>query len=282
MEGGILVKRIHLLAIVFSMLAAGAPGVRAQGTDFLFWTEFDSGPVGSATIGLGLRGDISRTVGDFLIKMDRQQFPLVMIRLYDRIDPVREPEVIAALQDHLDRGGRLMINIAELDRMPNMQRFLGLEGAVDIEEPLQFADTVVYDLRFHPAAAGGPLPTTGFPAGPDFGDVLIPDASARPIFQFRDDLTVASVLGHDGRVIVNGWEWSSWGFGVDVATEQLRWLTSCPADLDASGSLDLFDFLEFQSLFDAGDPRADWFCYDGRLDVFDFLAFFNAFESGCP
>jgi hypothetical protein len=143
---------------------------------------------------------------------------------------------------------------------------------------------VLYDRRFHPAAGGAPLPPSSMPTGPDFGDALLPGAGARAILEYRDDLTIASVLGLDGRVIVNGWEWSEWGTvsGALVATEQIRWLISCPADLDRSGSLDIFDFLEFQTLFDAGDPSADWFCYDGRLDVFDFLAFFNAFEIGCP
>ena len=56
---------------------------------------------------------------------------------------------------------------------------------------------------------------------------------------------------------------------------------ACPADLDGDGSLTLFDFLEFQNLFDAGDPLAD-FDGDGDLTLFDFLAFQNAFDGGCP
>ena len=54
----------------------------------------------------------------------------------------------------------------------------------------------------------------------------------------------------------------------------------CPADLDGDGGLTLFDFLEFQNLFDAGDPIAD-FDGDGSLTIFDFLAFQNAFDAGC-
>ena len=173
-----------------------------------------------------------------------------------------------------------MINIAELDEMPVMQRFLGLEGAVDITLPLQ--DAVIARFPFHPAAAGGFVSASETPTGPDYGDELIPGPGLKPIFVFRDDRSVASAIGLDGRLIVNGWEWQDWPGSSMVATEQIRWLASCPADLDGSGSLDLFDFLEFQRLFDAGDPAADWFCYDGRLDVFDFLAFFNAFEAGCP
>lgn len=55
----------------------------------------------------------------------------------------------------------------------------------------------------------------------------------------------------------------------------------CRADLDGDGSLTIFDFLSFQNLFDAGDPRAD-FDGDGALTIFDFLTFQNEFDAGCP
>ena len=57
--------------------------------------------------------------------------------------------------------------------------------------------------------------------------------------------------------------------------------TTCPADLDEDGQLTIFDFLEFQNLFDAMDPRAD-FDGDGAFTLFDFLEFQNAFDAGCP
>ncbi|UYV13530.1 MAG: hypothetical protein NCW75_04415 [Phycisphaera sp.] len=56
--------------------------------------------------------------------------------------------------------------------------------------------------------------------------------------------------------------------------------TACPVDLDGDGELTLFDFLAFQNLFDASDPRAD-FDGDGDFTLFDFLAFQNAFDAGC-
>jgi outer membrane protein assembly factor BamB len=55
---------------------------------------------------------------------------------------------------------------------------------------------------------------------------------------------------------------------------------TCRADLDADGSLTIFDFLAFQNAFDAGDPIAD-FDADGSLTIFDFLAFQNEFDAGC-
>ena len=54
----------------------------------------------------------------------------------------------------------------------------------------------------------------------------------------------------------------------------------CAADLNADGALDLFDFLEFTNLFNAGDAQAD-FDASGVLDLFDFLAFTSAFNAGC-
>ena len=56
---------------------------------------------------------------------------------------------------------------------------------------------------------------------------------------------------------------------------------TCRADLDGDGELTLFDFLEFQNLFVAGDLAAD-FDGDGALTLFDFLEFQNEFVAGCP
>jgi hypothetical protein len=54
----------------------------------------------------------------------------------------------------------------------------------------------------------------------------------------------------------------------------------CEADLDGSGTLDLFDFLAFVNFFNAADARAD--CDDSDThDLFDFLCFVNAFNAGC-
>ena len=58
------------------------------------------------------------------------------------------------------------------------------------------------------------------------------------------------------------------------------WVVMCAADRDGDGELTIFDFLEFQNQFDAGDPQAD-LDQDGRLTIFDFLAFQNRFDAGC-
>ncbi len=54
----------------------------------------------------------------------------------------------------------------------------------------------------------------------------------------------------------------------------------CYPDLNGDGTLDLFDFLQFTNLFNAGDEQAD--CDpDGQYDLFDFLCYTNAFNAGC-
>ncbi|MEQ8318107.1 MAG: GC-type dockerin domain-anchored protein [Phycisphaerales bacterium] len=67
---------------------------------------------------------------------------------------------------------------------------------------------------------------------------------------------------------------------IHVTTQRLGGSAPCRADLDGDGELTIFDFLEFQNRFDAGDPTAD-FDGDGELTIFDFLAFQNAFDAGC-
>ncbi|MEO1007689.1 MAG: GC-type dockerin domain-anchored protein [Planctomycetota bacterium] len=89
-------------------------------------------------------------------------------------------------------------------------------------------------------------------------------------------LTRATDASFDGTAIV----------GVGLLDGQQRGFlvtglpATCRADLDDDGRLTLFDFLAFQTLFDAGDPAAD-FDDDGRLTFFDFLAFQTAFDAGC-
>jgi len=54
----------------------------------------------------------------------------------------------------------------------------------------------------------------------------------------------------------------------------------CVVDIDGDGQLTVFDFLAFQTAFDARDPLVD-FDGDGRWTIFDFLAFQTAFDAGC-
>lgn len=59
-----------------------------------------------------------------------------------------------------------------------------------------------------------------------------------------------------------------------------RLIALCPADFNADGAVDFFDYDAFVVAFETGDPKAD-FDRDGTLDVFDYDAFVVAFEIGC-
>ena len=70
------------------------------------------------------------------------------------------------------------------------------------------------------------------------------------------------------------------GIGDEIGDDAFIAPERCVADLDEDGSLTIFDFLAFQTLFDQGDLKAD-FDGDGELSLFDFLVFQNAFDMGC-
>jgi glycerophosphoryl diester phosphodiesterase len=57
-------------------------------------------------------------------------------------------------------------------------------------------------------------------------------------------------------------------------------LEPCPADFNADGFTDFFDFDDFVLAFESGQPTAD-FNADGFVDFFDFDDFVAAFEEGC-
>jgi hypothetical protein len=79
-----------------------------------------------------------------------------------------------------------------------------------------------------------------------------------------------------------GHEKDPWTFGesdaFDMSFEVV--FRSCDADVFNDGSLNIFDFLAFQTLFTSGDAKAD-FNDDGMLNVLDFVAFQSAFQAGC-
>jgi hypothetical protein len=56
---------------------------------------------------------------------------------------------------------------------------------------------------------------------------------------------------------------------------------TCPADFNASGSLDFFDVAAFINAFTNAQPAAD-FNADGVFNFFDVSAFITAFTAGCP
>jgi hypothetical protein len=87
---------------------------------------------------------------------------------------------------------------------------------------------------------------------------------------------------YDFWVYLDGWGAGENFYGPDFSEGQalITVRSGCYPDLDASGALDLFDFLAFTNLFNAHDPAADCDA-SGSLDLFDFLCFTNAFNAGC-
>lgn len=88
---------------------------------------------------------------------------------------------------------------------------------------------------------------------------------------------VATLLVDGQTVHVGGGFWSSGG---KPSAYWSRWTCSCPPDCDASGGLDIDDFICFQTLYAVGDPGAD--CDgSGALNVDDFACFQTAYALGC-
>ena len=223
---------------------------------------------------------------DLLDQLRAQEWDLVIIRWRFAFGRGFEADLADELEAHVQRGGKLMFSMAKIEQNPLLWDTLGIAGTENLELPLPnivvpFGGLFTPELR-HPAFSSTfGIGLVNEPAGPDYGDRLMLAAGSFPIALFEDDRLPAVFVSRAGRIIVNGQEWDNWdALSIGVAEDQISWLLSCPADLDGDGEATVFDFLEFQNLFDAGDPRADVF-FDGRLDLFDFLEFFNQFEHAC-
>lgn len=65
--------------------------------------------------------------------------------------------------------------------------------------------------------------------------------------------------------------------GIDELVLEVDCAPPHPADLDRDGALSIFDFLLFQTLWDAADPAAD-IDGDGAFTIFDFLGYQTLFD----
>ncbi|MFG0286071.1 MAG: GC-type dockerin domain-anchored protein [Phycisphaerales bacterium JB039] len=247
-----------------------APASLAQ--DILIYWRGDEGHTVLAAIPFATEYLEVGTEERFLSELASRDWDLVALELYER--PIERADLVApALESHLARGGALYVTSNRIDDMPAMWKTFGLSDA----EELTIAKDVLATEPMHPSWGRFGFDPVSFQAWPDGGDALVP-ARASTLIGVFDSGEGAVVLAGSGRIIVNGFDWDS--HPSLTARDQMTWLLSCPPDLTGDGSLDLFDFLRFQSLFSKGDPLAD-FCFDGSLDLFDFLAFQNAFAVGC-
>jgi hypothetical protein len=217
-------------------------------------------------------------VGDFIDALRAQRYDHLVIIYYRRIPPEFQAPLLEELRKHLDAGGTMAVTYTHLDEWPEFQELLGVASAEDPPAP----EDVRWTTPVHPSALIAPFgssvspPTIWF----DVGDILepLPGGQVVGVYDTSGAPVIISTLS--GQILVNGVEWDDWGQAAQVAIGQTYWLATCMPDFDKSGSLDLFDFLEFQNLFAARDPRAD-VDRDGRFELFDFLTFQNAFALGC-
>ncbi len=128
-------------------------------------------------------------------------------------------------------------------------------GSVTIE--LFDGDTLVTEIA------------SAFDVGPDFALQFFAIDDLDGVEDARVVVTLDGATSSNGNIRTDNWLIEG-----DPATG------GCRADIDGDGELTIFDFLEFQNLFDAGDLAAD-FDGDGSLTLFDFLEFQNEFDAGC-
>ncbi len=93
----------------------------------------------------------------------------------------------------------------------------------------------------------------------------------------QSPIVAGAMLPYRGRLVVAG----AFTAAGDVPANNIAvWGCDCPPDCDASGALDVDDFLCFQSLFALGGYAAD--CDNNTvLDIDDFLCFQTLFAVGC-
>jgi hypothetical protein len=270
------------LASLAALLLLSATMARGQEVLSFNGGTFATNPIGTALRDLDIDSVSALGSEDFLLKLRSQAWDLVLVRVKNRFLPGFEADILAELEAHVARGGKLHFQMADLENVPQgWYDLLGLEGAVDLELPLQ---SIRVAPPRHPMIAGGgalPLFDEVFP--PDYGDALVPSAGSTVVQHFEVDRRASTVLTRSGRVVVNGQQWDNWSRGDAefMAAGQIRWLLRCPADLDLDGQATINDFLVFQNLFDLQDTVAD-VDGDGAWTVFDFLEYLNAFEEGCP
>lgn len=90
------------------------------------------------------------------------------------------------------------------------------------------------------------------------------------------ELETVMAMSPGGRFLV--------GVGRHLGQRPRAWIVDfgapCAADLNQDGLVDFSDYLDFLTLFDAGDLRVD-FTGDGIVDFADYLEFLNLYDLGC-
>ncbi len=223
------------------------------------------------------------TAGDFNDLLGSQAWELVVMDF-----PNDGPDGgTTGLVGFVNAGGRAILSTWQGTYDDTLLDAFGADGAQDISLTdgafVSSSGTAAAEAIFE----GVPVPWF------DWQDEWASDGAAFLIRPDTEGLAMIStlrspvtILSNDGRTIatflMDEWDGST---EAELVWENMMNLvlgasSECRADLDGDGDLTIFDFLEFQNLFDSGDLAAD-FDGDGSLTIFDFLAFQNAFDAGC-
>ena len=149
---------------------------------------------------------------------------------------------------------------------------------IDDDRPIaQVIDLTVFD-----DGRGRSLFVAGHRITPRAGVGVVRDGALHPMQPGIDDPAWDLFVFDDGSgpALLVGGGFRSFSGGPSYL---VRWQPGERCNLDLTGDClaDVYDFLELQNLFAAGDLAAD-FDGDGSLTIFDFLAYQTAFEAGCP
>jgi hypothetical protein len=112
---------------------------------------------------------------------------------------------------------------------------------------------------------------------PDAAACTVPAGSIRLNRRYYATLYFVSDVDTDE----NGFEGARSGVQAMQSTRILiRTVGDCPADYSGDGFVDFFDYIEFVTDFEGGNPDADY-NGDGFVDFFDYTDFVTAFQAPC-
>lgn len=258
----------------------GAAASPAMDQEYLYgrFGQFTSTPIEQALDQQRIPNEFVLDPAAFVDRLRDRSWNVVIVRAIDLPPAPLHDEMIDLLEAHVDAGGRLHFQVADLqDAPPRLLDLLGLVGTEDLATPPStIGPTDVQHLAENDRLV--PPGTSALPG--DAGEVLLPAATSYVTRTYGDG-GAATVISAGGRVIVNGAQWDQWDTMQSslVAQTHLRWLR-CWAELDGDGVLTIYEFLTFIILLERGNATAD-FDGNGRIDLFDFLTFSNVFDAGC-
>jgi len=237
----------EILVVAGVGISCAATGAPQTTVDNSYWREFDLGDFGVTT---GV--DISS------VEFGIESLTLPTLLEADITVNLFQAPAGSAPATTFDQVGSAIVSLGD--------RALEVI-TVDVTGSLDAGTSLIVEIQVPDFQAEGGAGDVYFPGANSFGESA-PSYISSVGCATPEPVTYASIGFPETHLIIvaNGSEGSGGG---------------CRADLDDDGELTIFDFLAFQSAFDASDPVAD-FDDDGEFTIFDFLAFQSEFDAGCP